>query len=47
MSKKRLYEIIQNLYPVKLKNIPLGLSKKMIFMPDIVAKFWGFCDPVA
>jgi len=32
-----------NLYPVELKNIPLGLSKKRTFMTDIVAKLWGFC----
>jgi len=32
-----------NLYPVELKNIPLGLSKKRIFMTDIVAKLRGFC----
>ena len=32
-----------NLYPVELKNIPLGLSKKRFFMTDIVGKLWGFC----
>ena len=32
-----------NLYPVELKNIPPGLSKKRIFMADIVGKLWGFC----
>ena len=36
-----------NLYPVELKNIPLGLSKKRIFMTNIATKLRGFCHPPA